>query len=82
MPAKPVLYTVKAEPIFSFGSVHRNTIRFQPQGRFVLFGGFGNISGDVDIWELTSFEKIAKFNAATSASIEWSLDGKYVTKIY
>jgi len=36
----------------------------------------------VDIWELTSFEKIAKFNAATSASIEWSLDGKYVIKLF
>lgn len=28
MPAKPVLYTVRGDPIFSFGSMHRNTIRY------------------------------------------------------
>lgn len=44
----------------------------------MIFGGFGNISGDVDIWELDSLEKIAKFNSATSVYIEWSLDGKYI----
>lgn len=44
----------------------------------MIFGGFGNISGDVDIWELNSLERIAKFNSATSVYIEWSLDGKYV----
>ncbi|KAL4471958.1 hypothetical protein ABPG72_018460 [Tetrahymena utriculariae] len=78
MPAKPILYNLRCEPLFSFGTMHRNTIRFQPQGRFVLFGGFGNISGDVDVWELNSLEKLAKFNSNTSASIEWSLDGKHI----
>lgn len=78
MPAKPVLYTLRCEPVFSFGTAHRNTIRFQPQGRLALFGGFGNLPGDVDIWDLNTLEKIVKFTAPVSASIEWSPDGKNV----
>ncbi|EGR33544.1 hypothetical protein IMG5_049810 [Ichthyophthirius multifiliis] len=78
MPAKPVLYTSKCEPIFQFGNTHRNTIRYSPNGRFVLIGGFGNISGDVDIWDLKNLQKIANFKAATASIIEWGKDSRTI----
>ncbi|KAJ1340142.1 hypothetical protein BSLG_005229 [Batrachochytrium salamandrivorans] len=40
--------------------------------------GFGNLSGDMDIWDRRSFKKIATVNASNSSSCEWSPDGKHI----
>ena len=44
------LFNLKAEPVMSFGSAHRNTISWSPHGRFVVLAGFGNLSGGMDFW--------------------------------
>lgn len=45
MPSKAVLFDERGRPKFDFGTGSRNTVRWSPHGRFLLLGGFGNISG-------------------------------------
>ncbi|KAH6566800.1 hypothetical protein BASA60_009286 [Batrachochytrium salamandrivorans] len=45
---------------------------------FSFIAGFGNLSGDMDIWDRRSFKKIATVNASNSSSCEWSPDGKHI----
>ncbi len=59
MPAGSVLFNSECVPKFEFGQHHRNTIRWSPFSRYVLLGGFGNLSGDMDIWETATKQKIA-----------------------
>jgi len=40
-----------AAPLFVFGRYHRNTICWSPHGRFLFLGGFGNMAGNVDVWD-------------------------------
>lgn len=54
MPAKCGLFDLKANEIFSFGTLPRNSIAFSPSGRFLVIAGFGNLTGDMDFWELAA----------------------------
>jgi len=66
-------------PLFQFGINPRNTVRFQPQGRFVMLGGFGNLSGDMDFWD---FNKKKRINALPcqdldgAKTFQWAPDGR------
>lgn len=53
MPATAVLYKKDCTPLYEFGKSHKNTIKFSPFSRFVMIGGFGNLSGDMDFWDLS-----------------------------
>ena len=64
MPATSTLYNLKGEPIFEFGRAPRNTIRWSPHGRFLCLGGFGNLAGDMDIWDVNKKKKTASFQAS------------------
>ncbi len=32
--------------------------RWSPQGRFLMLGGFGNLKGEIEIWDVMNFTKI------------------------
>ncbi len=51
-PATATLYSKDASPLFEFGKRYRNTIRFSPFSHAVLVGGFGNLAGEMDFWNL------------------------------
>jgi len=53
MPASAVLYRKDCCPFYEFGKFHKNTVRYSPFSRFVMLGGFGNLSGDVEFWDLS-----------------------------
>jgi translation initiation factor 2A len=61
MPARTQLFDIKAKPLHSFGSQHRNFLLYQPQGKLLLSGGFGNLAGGVDVWDISSRNKVAEF---------------------
>ncbi len=52
MPATSVIYNKDCKPFYEFGKHHRNTIRYSPFSRFVMIAGFGNLSGEMDFWDL------------------------------
>ncbi|KAK6905471.1 hypothetical protein I203_106300 [Kwoniella mangroviensis CBS 8507] len=78
MPARVQLFDMKAKPVHSFGSQHRNFLLYQPQGRLLLSAGFGNLAGGVDIWDVSTRNKVAEFKASNSSHCEFSPCGQYI----
>ncbi|RSH94843.1 hypothetical protein EHS25_004649 [Saitozyma podzolica] len=78
MPARTQLFDSKAKPVHSFGSQHRNVLLYQPQGKLLLSAGFGNLAGGVDVWDVSTRQKVAEFKASNSSSCEWSPCGRYI----
>jgi translation initiation factor 2A len=52
MPAKATIFNHRAIAQHTFPLGPRNTINFSPNSRFVLVAGFGNLAGQVDIYDM------------------------------
>ncbi|KAI4121896.1 MAG: hypothetical protein LQ347_006707, partial [Umbilicaria vellea] len=79
MPAKTTIFNVRAVATHSFALSPRNTILFSPHGRFVLVAGFGNLAGQMDIYDLEkNYNKICTVEASNASVCEWSPDGKHI----
>lgn len=79
MPARTVLFDIKATQTHTFGALPRNFLSYQPQGRLFLLAGFGNISsGLVEIYDLKTRKKLCEFSAPNSTTCEWSPDGRSI----
>ncbi|AFR98792.1 translation initiation factor 2A [Cryptococcus neoformans C23] len=78
MPARTQMFDLKAKPVYSFGENPRNTLVYQPQGKLLLSAGFGNLAGGIDIWDVSTRNKIAEFKASNASHCEWSPCGRYV----
>jgi translation initiation factor 2A len=78
MPSKATLFDHRANAIYELGSAPRNTVKYSPTGRFFLIAGFGNLAGDMDIWERKNFKKLITVSASNSSSCEWSPDGRFI----
>ncbi|KAI4221312.1 MAG: hypothetical protein L6R36_006996 [Xanthoria steineri] len=79
MPAKTTIFDTRAKATHSFALGPRNTILFSPHGRFVLVAGFGNLAGQMDIYDLEkNYQKICTIEASNASVCEWSPDGKHI----
>jgi translation initiation factor 2A len=79
MPAKTTIFNTKAEPTYNFPLAPRNTIVFSPHGRFVLVAGFGNLAGQVDMYDLSkNYAKVCTIEASNASICEWSPDGSHI----
>lgn len=79
MPAKTTLFNSRAEKVHHFPLGPRNTVLFSPHGRFVLVAGFGNLAGQMDIYDLEKDNaKICTIEASNASVCEWSPDGKHI----
>ncbi|EGE78909.1 eukaryotic translation initiation factor 2A [Blastomyces gilchristii SLH14081] len=79
MPAKTTIFNNRAVATHSFALAPRNTIIFSPNGRFVVVAGFGNLAGQMDIYDLDKdYTKIATIEASNASVCEWSPDGKFI----
>ena len=79
MPAKTTIFNNKAEATHSFALGPRNTVKFSPNGRFLLVAGFGNLAGQMDIYDLEkNFEKVATMQGSNASVCEWSPDCRYL----
>ncbi|KAH8724555.1 eukaryotic translation initiation factor eIF2A-domain-containing protein [Phaeosphaeriaceae sp. PMI808] len=77
--AKTTIFNARAVPQHSFDLSPRNTIIFSPHGRYVLVAGFGNLTGDVDIYDLEkNYAKVCNFKASNCTYCEWSPDGRHI----
>jgi translation initiation factor 2A len=76
MPGGSVLFDSNCVPKYEFGKHHRNTIRFSPDSKLLCLAGFGNLSGDIEIWDLSSFKKIGSFKSNSAVSCIWSPDSR------
>ncbi|KAJ3331049.1 hypothetical protein HDU76_004216 [Blyttiomyces sp. JEL0837] len=78
MPSKATLFDHRAQPLYEFPPGPRNFVSYSPHGRFIAIGGFGNLAGDLDVWDRMNFKKLALIHAPNSSSCEWSPDGRYL----
>ncbi|OOF90269.1 hypothetical protein ASPCADRAFT_212111 [Aspergillus carbonarius ITEM 5010] len=79
MPAKTTIFNFRGVPKHTFALAPRNTILFSPHGRFVLVAGFGNLAGQMDIYDMDkNFHKIATVEASNASVCNWSPDGQYI----
>lgn len=51
MPAKATIFNTKCEPIFELGTGLKNSIYYNPYGNILLLGGFGNLRGNIELWD-------------------------------
>ncbi|KYR01548.1 hypothetical protein DLAC_11482 [Tieghemostelium lacteum] len=77
MPSQSTLYNNKGNPLVDFGICPRNTIRFSPNGKVLLLGGFGNLQGEMDFWDLTRYKKISSTTAYCASYHEWAADSTH-----
>jgi translation initiation factor 2A len=79
MPAKTTIFNAKAQATYNFPLAPRNTILFSPHGRYVLVAGFGNLAGQMDIYDLEkNYTKICTIEASNPSVCEWSPDGTHI----
>ncbi|KAJ5114644.1 hypothetical protein NUU61_000403 [Penicillium alfredii] len=79
MPAKTTIFNVRGVAKHNFPLSPRNTIQFSPHGRFVLVAGFGNLAGQMDLYDMDrNFHKIATVEASNASVCAWSPDGQHI----
>eukprot|EP00566_Odontella_aurita_P009570 CAMPEP_0113583422 /NCGR_PEP_ID=MMETSP0015_2-20120614/32505_1 /TAXON_ID=2838 /ORGANISM="Odontella" /LENGTH=520 /DNA_ID=CAMNT_0000488291 /DNA_START=123 /DNA_END=1681 /DNA_ORIENTATION=+ /assembly_acc=CAM_ASM_000160 len=68
MPAQSSLHHgVTGDPLQLFGQSHRNSISWSPHGRFLNLGGFGNLAGGMDFWDVNKKKTMPQIDPATGA---------------
>jgi len=62
--------------VSTLGTSRRNTLCWNPFGRFIAVGGFGTLPGDVDFFDRSSEETLCSLRAALTVNCSWSPDGR------
>lgn len=79
MPAKTTIFNKMANPVHNLPLGPRNTILFSPHGRFVAVAGFGNLQGQMDVYDRDrNMYKLTTIEASNSSFCEWSPDGQHI----
>ncbi|XP_049285765.1 eukaryotic translation initiation factor 2A [Anopheles funestus] len=75
MPARATLFNLKCDVVYDFEPGNRNSIFYNDFGNLILFGGFGNLPGYIETWDLPRRKKLASFKAPDTTSLEWNPAG-------
>lgn len=67
-PPRCTLFDSAGNALFEFGEAHRNVSCFSPHGRFLMIGGFGNLAGEMDFWDVYKKRKIG-FNKSSDPPV-------------
>ncbi|KAH9905842.1 translation initiation factor eIF-2A [Xylariomycetidae sp. FL2044] len=79
MPAKTTIFNHRATATHSFQIAPRNTIIFSPTGRFALVAGFGNLAGQIDVYDLEKdYRKICTIESGNPSVCQWSPDSRFI----
>lgn len=57
-PATATLYDKNCQALQELGKRFRNTIRICPFSQIAMIGGFGNLAGEIDFWDLKSMKEL------------------------
>jgi translation initiation factor 2A len=78
MPAQTTIFNKHGNPDSDLGTKPRNTARFSNNSRLIAVAGFGNLQGDVDVWDHRKLAKLGESKSACSANYEWSPDSQFI----
>jgi translation initiation factor 2A len=78
MPAKAALFDQRGRSVHDFGTNFYNYISFNAHGRLVALAGFGNLRGQLDIFDRRTLAKVATMDASNTSFCEWSPDGRFI----
>lgn len=79
MPAKVSLFNNKCETMFSFEDQGNfNTATFSPFGNLLAVYGFGNLAGQLCIWDFEKKKLISTLKVPETTGLEWCADGKHI----
>lgn len=76
MPATSHFYNLGGNKKNEIAKHHRNTIRWNSFGNLFLIAGFGNLQGDVEVYDRSSLEIIGSCRANSTVYCEWGPCGK------
>ncbi|KAI0201356.1 translation initiation factor eIF-2A [Astrocystis sublimbata] len=79
MPAKTTIFNHRAVASHSFPLGPRNTLIFSPTGRFALVAGFGNLAGQIDVYDLEKdYKKVCTIESGNPSVCQWSPDSRFI----
>ena len=78
MPARTTIFDSRVKVVHDFGTHPRNFLAYNPQGRLLCIAGFGNLAGQVDIWDRKTLKKVVTIDAPNTSHCEWSPDGRFL----
>ena len=82
MPAYTVIYSSSGDPQMVVERSYKNSVYWSPNGDFLAVAGFGNLSGEISIWNVPKRAKIGKCMHGDAGDLEWAPDGRhFVTKV-
>ncbi|KAB0357499.1 hypothetical protein FD754_001655 [Muntiacus muntjak] len=78
MPAKATVFNLKCDPVFDFGTGPRNAAYYSPHGHILVLAGFGNLRGQMEVWDVKKYKLISKPVASDSTYLAWCPDGEHI----
>ncbi|CAG9467121.1 unnamed protein product [Pedinophyceae sp. YPF-701] len=84
MPAKAILFNARCKALFDFGAMPINTVRWNPYSKWICLAGFGNLPGDVFVYDRKADGKcktIGQMRAPNSTDVMWAPDGRHLLTI-
>ena len=78
MPAKATVFNLKCDPVFDFGTGPRNAAFYSPHGHILVLAGFGNLRGQMEVWDVKNYKLISKPVASDSTYFAWCPDGEHI----
>uniref|UniRef100_A0A4W2FCP5 Eukaryotic translation initiation factor 2A n=1 Tax=Bos indicus x Bos taurus TaxID=30522 RepID=A0A4W2FCP5_BOBOX len=78
MPAKATVFNLKCDPVFDFGTGPRNAAYYSPHGHILVLAGFGNLRGQMEVWDVKKYKLISKPVASDSTYFAWCPDGEHI----
>ncbi|XP_041850186.1 eukaryotic translation initiation factor 2A [Melanotaenia boesemani] len=78
MPAKATVFNLKCDPVFDFGTGPRNAAYYSPQGHILVLAGFGNLRGQMEVWDVKKYKQVSKPEAPDATHFSWCPDGEHI----
>lgn len=77
-PAKTNIYSCDAKFLKEICVSKVNTVRISPDSRILCLAGFGNLNGDIEIYNLATYTLIGKTKLYCGVTLNWSRDSKFL----
>ena len=79
MPAGSILFNRHGVQLYLISQHHVNTLNWSPCGQLVCLSGFGNLPGEMEIWDIKQLQLIGQCRKDKVIQFQWSPDSKYFT---